>query len=117
MDFLAKLFVTALAVIISTYLLSGVHIDGFFTAIIVAAVLSFLNAIVKPMLVLLTIPITFFTLGLFLLVINALIILITDQLVSGFKVDSFFWALGFSLILSLVNAILNKLSSDNKQRQ
>lgn len=116
MKFLIQLLITALAVMISTYLLAGVHIDGFITAIIVAAVLSFLNAIVKPLLIILTIPITVVTLGLFLLVINAIIIIITDSLIAGFKVDSFLWALGFSLILSLVNSILNGLSKEKEER-
>lgn len=75
----------------------------------VALALAFLNTIVKPVLVLLTIPITFFTLGLFLLVINAGMIMLAERLVKGFHVDNFLWALLFSLILSLFTAILNSL--------
>jgi putative membrane protein len=77
------------------------------SAILVALVLSFLNQIVKPILTILTIPITIFTLGFFLLVINAGIIILADKLVSDFKVDGFWYALLFSLILSLITSILN----------
>ncbi len=83
----------------------------------VALALAFLNTIVKPILVMLTIPITFLTLGLFLLVINAGMIMLAENLVKGFHVESFFWALLFSLILSLFTAILSSLfglnDSDN----
>lgn len=75
----------------------------------VALALAFLNTIVKPILVMLTIPITFLTLGLFLLVINAGMIMLAESLVKGFHVESFFWALLFSLILSVFTAILNSL--------
>jgi putative membrane protein len=110
MEFLGKLMITAIAVIIVSYLLPGVHLEGIVTAIIVAAVLSFLNVIVKPVLILLTIPITIFTLGLFLLVINAVIIIITDAIIPGFQVDGFWWALFFSLILSVLNSIFGSLA-------
>jgi putative membrane protein len=85
----------------------GVTIDNYVSAILVAVVLSFLNQIVKPILTILTIPITIFTLGFFLLVINAIIILLADKLVSDFKVDGFWYALLFSLILSVITSILN----------
>src|SRR5438034_3089585 len=98
MKFLTRLIVSALAVIVTSFLLKGVHLDGVVTAIIVAAVLAFMNAIIKPILVFLTIPITVVTFGFFLLVINALIIMFTSGLVAGFKVDGFWWALLFSLV-------------------
>ena len=112
MNTLVKIIITAFAVIITSYILPGVKIDGFLTALIVAAVLSLLNAFVKPFLILLTIPITFFSFGLFLLVINAIIILLTSRLVPEFKVDGFWWALAFSIILSVVRALLESI--DNK---
>src|SRR4051812_30704048 len=115
MKFITQLIVTALAVIVTSLLLPGVHIDGALTAVVVAAVLSFLNAIVKPILILLTIPITLFTFGFFLLVINALIILVTAQLVPGFKVDGFWIALLFSLILSLVNSVFNSMAKKREE--
>ncbi len=120
MKFFINLFISSVAVLITAYFLSGVtigdnqfysgstpEINRFVTALLVAVVLAFLNTIVKPILTLLSLPITVFTLGLFLLAINAIIILFADKLVDGFKVDGFFTALWFSLILSLVNGFLN----------
>jgi putative membrane protein len=108
MEFIIKLVISSLAVLIATYLLPGVRIDdnNIFTALIVATVLAFLNAVLKPLLILFTIPITILTLGFFLLIINAGIILLAEKLVPGFHVDGFWWALLFSLILSLVTSIL-----------
>ena len=110
MKFITQLIVSALAVVVSSYLLPGVHIDGVLTAILVAAVLAFLNAIIKPVLVFLTIPITLLSFGLFLLVINAVMILIAANLVPGFQVNNFWWALVFSMMLSLVTAIFESLA-------
>lgn len=115
MNFIVKLILSALAVIIVSYLLPGVYVDGFFVAIILALVLSLLNFLVKPILIIFTIPLTVLTLGLFLLVINALIILLADAIVPGFVVDGFWWALLFSLLLSLTNALLADLSGSEKR--
>ncbi len=117
MKFIVKLIISTLAVLISSYLLPGVEIVGnsFFTALIVAAVLAFLNAVVKPIMIILTIPITFVTLGFFLLVINACIILIASKLVDGFYVDGFWWALLFSLILSIVTSILESVKKRDEE--
>jgi putative membrane protein len=109
MKFLIQLIVSTLAIIVSSLILPGVHIEGALTAIIVAAVLAFLNSIVKPVLVLLTLPITLFTLGFFLLVINALIILLTARLVPGFNVAGFWSALLFSLVLTIMTSVFNSL--------
>jgi putative membrane protein len=109
MGFIVKLLLTGVAAMLAAYILPGVHIDGFVTALILALVLAVLNAIVRPILVLLTIPVTILTLGLFLLVINALIILLADYLVAGFSVDGFLWALIFSLVLSVITAILDMI--------
>ena len=108
MKFIIQLIISTLAVLISAYLLPGVEIvdNSFFTALIVAAVLSFLNGVVKPIMIVLTIPITVVTLGFFLLVINALMILLASKLVDGFIVHGFWWALLFSFILSFVTSIL-----------
>ena len=112
MKFLAQLIISALAVIITSLILPGVHINSPLTGVIVAAVLAVLNAIIKPILVILTIPITVITLGLFLLVINAAIILLASYLVDGFNVQDFCTALFFSIILSLVTSVFNNLSKD-----
>jgi putative membrane protein len=104
-------------VILVAGFLPGVHLDDYVSAFLVAIVLAFLNAIVKPILTILTIPITVLTLGLFLLVINALIIIFAEKLVSGFHVDGFFWALVFSLILSLCTGILNMVFGVNSEKE
>ncbi len=114
MKFITNIIITTLAVIITAWLLPGVKVDDFMTAILVAVVLAFLNTVVKPILTILTIPITFFTLGFFLLVINAFMIIIVTKLVDGFYVDGFWRALLFSLILSLTTSILNMFAGTNK---
>lgn len=106
MNFLIRIIITALVAFGLSYLLDGVHINAFTTALILALVLAVLNALVKPILVILTLPITILTLGLFLLVINALIIMLGDRFIDGFKVDGFWWALLFSILLSVVSSIL-----------
>ncbi|WP_425391327.1 phage holin family protein [Ekhidna sp.] len=115
MNVLVKILLSSIGVIIASYLLPGVYIDDFITAVIIAVLLSLLNATVKPLLIILTIPITVVTFGLFLLVINALIILMTSSIVPGFDVDGFWWALIFSLLLSLINALLTDLSKDGQK--
>lgn len=110
-NFFVRLLLTALAVLITAYLLPGVHVTNFFWALLVAAVLALFNVTVKPLLIIITIPVTVFTLGLFLLVINAVIILLASALIPGFQVEGFWWALGFSLVLYLINKIFNNLAS------
>ncbi len=113
MNFILRLLLTALAVVILAKLLPGVSVDSYWTAIIVAIVLAILNLIVKPILVLFTLPVTILTLGLFLLVINAIIIFIADGFVSGFDVDGWLIAIIFSLLLSIIQSILfSVLKSD-----
>ncbi|WP_114750386.1 phage holin family protein [Pleomorphovibrio marinus] len=106
LSILLQLVVAALAILFTAYILPGISVDDFITGVIIAALLSLLNITIKPLLIFLTIPITLLTLGLFLLVINAIIVLIAAEIVGGFSVDNFWWALLFSLILSLVNSIL-----------
>jgi putative membrane protein len=106
LSILLQLVVAALAILFTAYILPGITVEDFITGVIIAALLSLLNITIKPLLIFLTIPITLLTLGLFLLVINAIIVLIAAEIISGFIVDSFWWALLFSLILSLVNSIL-----------
>jgi len=115
MNFLIRTLLSSIAVIIVSYVLPGVVVEGFFVAVIVAVLLSLLNMTVKPLLIILTIPLTVFTLGLFLLVINALIILLADAVVPGFQVAGFWWALLFSLLLSLTNSLLSELSGSEKK--
>lgn len=112
MNWIVRFLLSGLAVLLTAYLLPGVSVDHYGYALLVALVISFANLIIKPILVLFTIPITVVTLGLFLLVINALIILIVDYLTPGFYVDGFWWALAFSLILSIFNSLFSDLSKD-----
>ena len=109
MGFIVKLLLTGVAAVVASYLLPGVHIDTILTALILAVVLALLNAVVRPLLVILTIPVTILTLGLFLLVINALIILLADYLIAGFEVDGFLWALIFGIVMAVITAILDMI--------
>lgn len=106
---------SALAVVILSKVLPHVFVDSYTTAIIVAVVISLLNFIVKPILVLLTLPVTILTLGLFLLVINAVIILLADNLIDGFTVDGILWAILFSLLLSFLQSILFSLLKEDEK--
>jgi putative membrane protein len=110
MGFIIRILITAVAVWAADYFLDGVHInDDIKTVIIVALVLALLNTFIKPILLVLTIPITILTLGLFLLVINALMVLLADKLIAGMSVDGWISALLFSLIVSIVSAILDAI--------
>ncbi len=106
MNFIITILVNGLAVFLTAYFLKGVTVKNYLYALLVAVVLAVVNAIIKPVLIILTIPITILTLGLFILVINALLIMLVDYLLSGFKVKNFGWALLFSIVLSIVNAVL-----------
>ncbi|MEN9327483.1 MAG: hypothetical protein RI947_291 [Candidatus Parcubacteria bacterium] len=110
MGLIIKLLVSGLAVFITAYLLPGVIVDSFVTALIVAVVLGIINTVIKPVILLLTLPVTLITLGLFTFVINALMILLTSALVDGFDVANFWWALLFSLVLSIVSWFLESLT-------
>ncbi len=116
MNFLVKILLRAVAVIIVSYLLKGVIVDDFVSALIVAFVLAILNSIIRPILIVLTIPITIVTLGLFLIVINALMIMLAGSLVPGFYVEGFWWALFFSILLSITNSLLGDLSKKKDQK-
>ena len=117
MNFIVKLFLNAIAVVLTAYLLPGVHLQSFGYAVLLAALLSLLNVSLKPVLIFLTIPATIFSLGLFLLVINAFIILIADWIiVDGFNVDGFWWALAFSIVLSIINGVFDRLTIQSAHR-
>ena len=115
MNFILRIIITAVVAFGLSYILSsGIHIDKFTTALILALVLAVLNAILKPILIILTLPITILTFGLFLFVINAAIILLAAKFVDGFKVDGFWWALLFSLLLSTLTSLLYKKEGGEK---
>ncbi len=117
MGFIIRLLVSGLAVFITAKVLPGVTVDGFLTAIIVAVVLGVLNAVVKPVIQILTLPITVITLGLFLLIINAAIILLADYFVSGFSVDGWIMALVFSFIITIVSSVLEVVTGSGDKKK
>ena len=113
-SFLIKILIGGISVLIAEFLLSGIHIDSFITGFILAAVIILINLTIKPILILLTLPITILTLGLFLLVINAAMLLLAAEIIPGFQVDGFWWALLFALVLSIINSLFgNSLDSNN----
>lgn len=114
---LINIFFTTLFVVLLAHIMPGVHVDSFFTALIVALVLGLLNIFIKPLLVLFTLPATIFTLGLFLLVINAIIIMLCDELVDGFEIVGFWRALLFSLVLSFCQSLVSSGMSEKRQRE
>ena len=114
MNGIIRFLLSGLAVLLTAYLLPGVEVTHFGYALLVAACISLANLIVKPVLIVFTIPITIVTMGLFLLVINAVIILIVDYFVPGFEVNGFWWALAFSLIMSVFNSMFTDITRDKK---
>ena len=108
MNFIIRLIITGLVAFALAYILPGIAIDSLWTSIVLAFVLALLNGILKPILVILTLPISVLTFGLFLFVINAIIILLAGRFVDGFVVNGFWWALLFSLLLSVITSVLFK---------
>lgn len=109
MNYILKILLTAVAVLVIAYLLPGVDVDDYGTAIWVAFIVGILFSILKPLLVILTLPVTILTLGLFLFVINAALILLANHWIDGFSVSGFWTALLFSILLSFFESILHKL--------
>lgn len=107
-----NLIITALLVMLLANFLPGVSVDGFWTSMTVVVVLTLLNLFLKPILQILTISITLFTFGLFLFVINAFVVWLCSVLVTGFNIESFWYALLFSLVLSIVQTLIGGLKSD-----
>jgi putative membrane protein len=115
MNFIVRIIVSAVVAFGLSYVLKGIHINQFTTALILALVLAVFNAILKPLLIILTLPITLVTFGLFLFVINAGIILLAARFVEGFSVDGFWWALLFSLLLSILTSFLYNEDKEKKE--
>ena len=116
MRFLARLVLNGVAIIIAAWLLPGLHIAGAFPALIAGVILGFVNAIVRPVLFFLTLPLTLITLGLFIFVLTAICFGLTAWLVPGFSVDGFWWALLGALLVSVVSWLLNGLFVGKKER-
>lgn len=104
------LILNGLAVVLTAELLPGITVDNFWTAIVVAVALGLVNTFLKPLLIILTLPINIVTLGLFVFIINAVLVMLVGMFVPGFVVASFVWALVFSLVLSLVNSFFHRLA-------
>ena len=115
MNFFLKVLLTAFAVLILANLLPGISVSNYITAIIVAFTMAILNMLVRPILVIFTLPVTILTLGLFLFVINAIIILLAGQLISGFVVNNMFIAIIFSMLLSAFRSLLFKLLKNKEE--
>ena len=105
MKFLIDWIISAVVIFVLAYVLPGISVSGYLAALGAAIIIGLANATIKPLLIILTLPITIITLGLFLLVINALIVLLAAWLVPGFYVDGFWWALLFGAILSIVHML------------
>lgn len=114
MKTLLRILLTSLAVLVIAQFLNGVNVDNYTSAILVAIVLGLLRVLVKPVLVILTLPVTLLTLGLFLFVINAAIVLLASSIVPGFTVTGFWVALLFSLLLSLFQSVLFSFLREKK---
>ncbi len=108
MQILISLLLSSLAIFVTAYILPGVHVDTFMSAVVMAIVLGAINAFVKPVLVFFTLPINILTLGLFLVVINAIVVLLAAAITPGFTIDGFLWAIIFSVIVSIVGTILGQ---------
>jgi putative membrane protein len=115
--FITKTLITSVGVIIASYLLTGINVPNAQTALLVAVVLGLLNNFVKPILVVLTIPITLVTLGLFLFVINIIIVKWVATLVSGFTVTNWWAALWFSIIVSVFTSFIERLIKTEEEKQ
>ena len=111
MELLLICVLNAVALLIVAYILPGITVASFWSALIAALVLGLLNTLVKPLLVLLTLPITVVTLGLFLLVLNALVFWFAGSILRGFQVNGFWWALLGALIYSIISGFLSGLIS------
>lgn len=109
-----KLLLTAITVLVLANILPGITVTSYATAVMVALTIAILNMFVRPLLILFTLPVTILTLGLFLFVINACIILFVGKIVTGFAVSGFFTALVFSILLSFFRSILFRLLKDEK---
>lgn len=111
MRLLVKIIILALAIYIASYIIPGVTINSTSTLFVVSIVLGLINTFVKPVLVILTIPLTIITLGIFLLILNGILILLVGSIVPGFYVSSFFTAIIFSIVVSIISSLLSRFVS------
>lgn len=115
MQTILSLIVSGIAVLISAYIIPGVTVEGFFVAVVAAVVLAITNAVIRPILELLALPINILTLGLFSFVISALMVMLTSAVVPGFQISGFMSALLFAIVLALVNGVLGSFAPTTKR--
>ena len=113
MKTLIHFLVSAVAILITAYVLPGVHVDGILTAFILAVILGVINTFIRPVLVMLTLPLSIVTLGLFVLVINALLVMLASYIVPGFTVAGFWYAFLFGIVLAIVSYVLQMFEREN----
>ncbi|MCR9099386.1 MAG: phage holin family protein [bacterium] len=116
MRLLLSLLINGFLVYLCAEILSGVSIDGYLTAVLVALLLGIVNFFVKPVLTLLTLPITILTLGLFLLVINGAMVLLVDWMLDGFYVDGWIWAIFFAIVMAIFNLFVGQFTVQEKEK-
>jgi len=109
MNILINWLIVTLSVLVTAYILPGVSVSGFVIALLVAILLGIINMFIKPVITILTLPINILTLGLFSFVVNALFILLVSAVVPGFNVRNFWWALLFSIVLSIIVSLVSVL--------
>ena len=115
MKFILKILITTVNAFVLANVLPGIEINNIFTAIMVAVILAILDATVKPLLIVLTFPVTILTLGMFLFIINACLILSAEYFIDGFSIDGFWYAVLFSVLLSFFNSFVHKRMLPNKK--
>ena len=111
MHFILSFIINVIAIIATSYILPGIHLKGFFTALLVGIVLGLINAILRPILFILTLPINILTLGLFSFIIMGFCVMLASWIVPGFKVDNFWWAILFALIVAFINWLFRAIVS------
>lgn len=112
MNILLNWLINAFVVFAVAYMLPGVYVESYLTALVVALILGILNILIKPVLIVLTLPITLLTFGFFLIIINALLLMLTDALLPGFAIESFWWAVFYSILVSVINVLLQRYKDE-----
>ena len=110
MNIIISILINTIAVLVTGYILPGIHIANFWTALAVAIVLGIVNAVLRPIIFILTLPLNILTLGLFSFVIMGLLVYLVSAIVPGFKVDNFWWAILFAIIVAIINWFLHSLA-------
>jgi putative membrane protein len=113
MNIFVSLLIRTVIILLASYILPGVSVDGFWAALLLAVVLGLINTFVRPLVIFFTLPATLVTLGLFLFIINALMVMLADWLLASFSVAGFGWALLFSIVVSLISSLLERTAKSH----